>query len=553
MNESYASSKRVLLIGIDGATFNIIQPLIAKGRLPFFKKLTTEGSYGVLNSDLPLNSAANWTSLFTGKNPGKHNIYDYLEFDNSSYQPRLITNQSLQSEFIWNIASSQGLQTIVLNAPVASKPDPVNGIIVSGLLTRSDQQFAYPEAISNELKAHNYLIDSGFAKHLQPPQYFARMMKTLETQEQAFQMLIENHPWNLAILTLNALGKAQHDFWQEQELIESLYVQIDAFLQKLYQRFGENTYFVIVSHHGFKSVTKKFFVNEWLWELGLLEKNITVKKSRLTDIYDIMFDNSDEKENPLTNFLAKTGITKDNIRSVFPLAVAELLKRAVPWSIKKYFPMEYLDIEWSKTQAYFVSTQVQGININLAGREPQGIVQPGEEYENLRDKIISELYRLKDPYTLEHVIDEIYRKENLFRGDYLDNAPDIIFVPHDYNYFLDPNKRTSRLFIGSANDNYDPVYSYHDPRGIFFISGPEIKTGHKMEQVDIYDIAPTILHLLDQPIPDDLDGEVLSQIREEADEYSYQFRSRFMPITKPLPWLSDRGLEHQPALNPQYL
>lgn len=553
MSSRNFGGKRVMLIGIDGATFNIIQPLIQKNQLPFFQKLMNQGSYGVLQSDLPLNSAANWTSLFTGKNPGKHNIYDFFEFDNSSYQPKLITNQSLKSDFVWNIATNHNLQTIVLNAPVASKPEPVNGIMVSGPSTPSDQRYAYPENIAKELQSQNYLVDGGFAKNLDPEQYFNQIKNTLEKQEKTFRVLVEEHPWDLAILTVSALGKAQHDFWREEQSIESLYVQIDAFLQSLYHQFGKDSYFIVVSHHGFKSVTKKFFVNEWLWELGLLEKNITIKKSRLTDIYDVMFSQSEDKEHSVTNFFVKTGITKDNIRSILPVFVSEMLKRIVPWGIKKYFPMEYLDIDWNKTQAYFVSTNVQGINVNLMGREPQGTVAPGEEYENLRNKIIGELYRLKDPYTLENVIDEIYRKEDLFKGEYLDMAPDIIFVPHEYNYFLDPNKRTSRLFIGSANDNYDPVYSYHDPRGIFAITGPDIKKGKQLTNIDIYDIAPTVLHLLEKPIPETMDGEVLSRVFEEADEFIYKFRPQFLPFDESFSLIPESPFVNQPALIPAYL
>jgi predicted AlkP superfamily phosphohydrolase/phosphomutase len=552
MSNKNFGGNRVMLIGIDGATFNLIQPLVEKNRLPFFQKIMNQGSYGVLKSDLPLNSAANWTSLFTGKNPGKHNIYDFFEFDKSSYQPKFVTNQSLKSELIWNVATSHDLQTVVLNAPVASQPEPLNGIRVSGFLTPSDQRYAYPEDIAKELRSENYPLDSGFAKNLEPKQYFDQIMKTLEKQEKTFGALVEKHPWDLAILTLNALGKAQHDFWCEEELIEALYVQIDTYLQSLYQRFGEDSYFVVVSHHGFKSVTKKFFVNEWLWELGLLEKIITIKKSRLTDIYDVMFQQSEEKENPVTNFFAKAGITKDNIRSILPVSVSEMLKRIIPWGIKKYFPMEYLDIEWSKTQAYFVSTNVQGININLAGREPQGTVEPGDAYENLRDKIIGELYRLKDPYTLENVVDEIYRKEDLFRGDNLEMAPDIIFVPHEYTYFLDPNKRTSRLFIGSANDNYDPIYSYHEPNGILAITGPNIKKGKKLSNIDIYDVAPTVLHLLEKPIPEEMDGEVLYRIFEEADEFIYKFRPQFLPSEEYFSLFPGSHFTPQPTLNPVY-
>ncbi len=540
--------RRVIIIELDGATFNIIEPLVNRNELPFFKKLMHQGSYGVLESNLPLNSAANWTSLFSGKNPGKHNIYDFLTYDNASYQPTLITNRSLKSNLLWNIATQNHLRTILLNIPVTSKPEPLNGIMVSGMLTPSDQRYTHPEAMAFELQQHNYIVDSAYARNFDAEKYFDQIMRTLLKQEKAFQKLIENHPWDLAIVTLNALGKAQHDFWYKQDKLEALYIQLDSFLNNIYESVDEDTYFIVVSHHGFKSVHKKFFVNEWLWELGLLHKKITIHQNRLTDVYDIIFNHTSNNSHFITNFLAKTGITKDNIRSVIPGFIAEALKRFTPWNIKKYFPKEYLEIEWAKTQAYFVSTNMQGININLKGREPQGIVEPGTEYEQLRDRIIADLYRLKDPYTLDNVIDEIYRKEDLFQGDYMDSAPDIIFVPHQYDYFLDSDKRTCQLFIGSADDLY-PVYSYHDPKGIFFISGPNIKQKERIYKIDICDVTPTVLHLLKVPLLEDFDGHIIYRIFQEQREYQYILRPNLIPYEENLPLISDENFNRKLAMN----
>jgi len=538
---------RVLIIGLDSATFDIIQSLINKNNLPFFQKLMREGSYGTIHSNYPLNSASNWTSLFTGKNPGKHNIFDFLDYNNSSsYQPKLITNQSLKANLLWNIANQHDIQTILLNAPMISKAEPLNGIMVSGMLSASDQRYAYPESIATELVKQNYIIDSGFARNLNPDVYFDQITQTLLKQEQTFQRLIKKHPWQLAILTLNCLGKAQHRFWHEPEKIEAMYIQLDGFLNNIFESLEQNTCFMVVSQHGFKSISKKFFVNEWLWELGLLAKHITIHQTRLTDVYDLIFKDVPNDRHPVTKFLSKTALTKDNIRSVIPVFVAESIKRLVPWRIKKYFPAEYLEIVWPKTKAYFVATNVQGININLKGREPQGIVKPGREYQRTRDQIISELYRLKDPYTFENVVEEIYRKEDLFQGDYLDAAPDIIFVPRNRDYFLDSEKRTCRLFIGSAKDDY-PVYSYHDPRGTFFITGPGIKAGQKIPVVDIYDITPTILTLLGIPLQEDFDGRVIQRIFKEQVNPIYRKSPHFNPYEFAYPNVPDDYFEEKYA------
>ena len=285
-------------------------------------------------------------------------------------------------------------------------------------------------------------------------------------------------------------------------------------------------------------MSKKFFVNEWLWELDFLTKNITIHQNRLTDVYDFIFKDVPNDQHFITKFLSKSGLNKDNIRSLIPVFVAEFLKKLIPWSVKKYFPAEYLEIVWNKTKAYFVANNVQGINVNLKGREPQGIIEPGEEYERIRDQIITELYRLKDPYTFENVIEEIYRKEDLFQGEYLDSAPDIIFVPKNRDYYLDSGKRTCRLFIGPAKDDY-PVYSYHDPRSIFFITGPGIKAGQKIPAIDIYDMTPTILNLLGIPHNGDFDGREIHRIFQEQKDRQYHHQPNFIPYETSSPLVLD--------------
>ncbi|MDZ7334040.1 MAG: alkaline phosphatase family protein [candidate division KSB1 bacterium] len=511
---------RVVIIGLEGATFNLIHPLINRNSLPFFQKLMGKASYGIVKSNLPLNSACNWTSLFTGMNPGKHNIYDYLRYDNGSYQPDLIGSDSFKAPLLWNIASANNVQTILLNAPIATCPEPLNGIMVSGMLSSHHSCYAYPESIAKQLQQQDYVVDCSAARHDDPERYFEMITQTLIKQEQVFLQLIQQYPWRLAIVTFNALGKVQHNFWRQRDKLESLYIQLDRFINQIYKATLGNTYFIVVSHHGFKSVNKKFFVNEWLWELGLLEKRITIHQPRTTDVYDLLDQNLSQEKHFITDLLSKTGLTKDNIRSVLPVEIAEFLKRLVPRRIKKFFPKEYLDILWEKTQAYFVSTNVQGININLKGREPQGIIAPGAEYEQLRNRIITELYRLRDPYTFENVIDQVYRREELFDGEYQAAAPDIIIVPAKYEYYLDAGKRTCRLFIGSTNDDY-PVHAYHEPKGVFFMTGPDVIRGQNLGEISIFDIAPTVLYLLGLPLNQKFDGRVLRSLFHESRDFHF--------------------------------
>ncbi len=540
--------RRLLIVGIEGATFNQITPLLKNKSLPFFEKLMKNGSYGNLISGCPLNGAASWTSFFSGKNPGKHNIYDYFTNHHAKTQPEIITNHSIKSRLLWNILDKHNMRSILVNIPTHSSPEPINGIMSSGLLTGSQHPHFYPNHVIRDLQYQDYRLDSGFARNLDDDEYFNQIMKTQISQENSFRKLISNNQWNLAAITFNSIARAQATFWEEPEKLEALYLHLDSFLENIYRVVGDETTLLVASNHGFKSVSKKFFVNEWLWELNLLQKKITTKRARITDLDDYIYGSGHDNTNPITKILSATKITKDNIRKLLPEAISEILKRATSWSIRKLFPYEYLDIVWDQTHAYFVSTNTQGININLKGREPFGTVNPGHEYESLRDQIIGELYRLRDPYTLENVVDEVYRKEDLFYGDHLAEAPDIIFKPHKFDYILSPEKRTCRLFIGSASDDY-PVHAHHDPRGVFFIRGPRIKHGEKLVNTSIYDMLPTILFTLGISNVDNLDGNILHQIFEGTVNARVNSRPQFIPFDDSLPFFPDEYFKNKFSIN----
>jgi len=513
---------KVLVVGLDGASLNFIQSLIAKNKLPFLKKLMDCGSYGNLKSSPPLNSAANWASLLTGKNPGKHNIFDFLKFNGTVSKPSIINNSAIKSDLIWHITDRHSLKTIYFNIPIISEPEKVNGIMVSGFTTPWDKAFAHPNSIYQELLHQNYKTDSAPIWHFKLDDYFNEVKQTFETQSNSFHKLIKENTWDLAFVTFNALSKILGIFGLGEEKAESFYSLFDSYLQRLFESVDENTYFLLLSNHGYKPVTKKFFVNEWLWELGLLNRKITTNQARITDIDEVIFNPNGDREALLTKILTKTGITKKTIRTILPNTTRETLKEALPLPIRRLFHREYFNIKWNKTKAYFLSENAQGININLKGREPFGIVEPGREYEKLRDKIISELYHYKDPYTFEHIVEEVHKKEDFFQGENIEDAPDILIVPFENNYYLDSNKRTSRMVVGNANDEY-PVHGNKDRNGVFFMTGPNIKEQYKIPNLTIYDVLPTVLHLFGIDEKNGSDGKVVSNIFSDVENNNETF------------------------------
>ena len=510
MKDAFSQNK-ILVVGLDGATNNLIESLLAKNKLPFFQKLKQNGLFGELKAPLPINSASSWASFFTGKNPGKHNIYDYLSHKNTPNSPSLISRQSIKAKTIWNITESYPIKSIYFNVPILTEPQPLNGYMASGFITPKDKPYAYPDTFQDELSRQNYQPDCGPNGYSDLEQHFNKLIEGFENQATIFQNKIKSFSWNIAFASFNVLDRVQKLYWDDADKIEQIYSIIDQRLGEIFSTVGKDTYLFVFSTHGYSSVNRKFFVNEWLHENNFLKYNISTNKTMITDADELVFNHEKDDSSLITDILTKYGITKNNIRSILPESVNDVLKKAVPQPLKKLFHKEYLEIEWKKTRAYFISENIQGININLKGREFNGIVEPGFEYENLREQIISELYNLKDPYSFENVIDDAYKKEDIFHGKNLEDAPDIIIVSHKNRYVLDPNKRTAKLVIGSANDD-SPVSAQRDRNGILFLNGPGVSQNSNNVDIHITDLMPTILALLGIDYVDNLDGKVISQI-----------------------------------------
>ena len=168
-------------------------------------------------------------------------------------------------------------------------------------------------------------------------------------------------------------------------------------------------------------------------------------------------------------------------------------------------------INWSKTYAYSASNTEQGIYINLKEREHGGVIQPGAEYEKMRDKIIEDLKALHDPVTGEAILSHIYKREDVYHGQALDNAPDLIFFFKGGEYLADVQVKGAVF----EDANWNSGWGTHRMDGILLGYGKDIKKNVKLNEAHIMDMAPTILRLMGIPIPKDMDGKVLESIFDD--------------------------------------
>jgi predicted AlkP superfamily phosphohydrolase/phosphomutase len=286
-------------------------------------------------------------------------------------------------------------------------------------------------------------------------------------------------------------------------LIHSYYGQLDDVLGEIVERCGPDTTLFLVSDHGFGPLRKEVYINRWLADQGYLASASLPITARIRGH---------------VRAIAHTlGITEQRLRALVGARGASFVQSLASAS----------RIDWSRTVAY--SDASNGIRLNLKGREPHGIVNPGTQYERVRAQISEQLAQLRDPDTGQRVVGTILRREEFARGLHIDRAPDILLRMVDDAY----------VAYGTEVD-VDSVFAppgwrtgAHTTEGVLLAAGRHVRQRATITGARIIDIAPTILHLMGVPIPEDMDGQVLSQLFEP------EFLASNRPATTPVTVTSD--------------
>jgi predicted AlkP superfamily phosphohydrolase/phosphomutase len=329
---------------------------------------------------------------------------------------------------------------------------------------------------------------------------------------------MKKEDYGLFIMVVGATDRAHHDWWmyidpehpaydpKEAErygdLILEVYKSADACVGKFLDAIDEDTNVIVMSDHGGGAHPKYYFnTNYVLRTLNMLKSSDKAGKaqSRLKAAFKQFY---------------RTKIRR------FPYL--EKVYRSLPQSLKKVATnldsqtMMNLDaIDWKRTKAYRfpMYPPVEGVMINVVGRQAEGCVQPGEEYETLRTRILEEVRNLRDPKTGEPIVLEAYRREEIYNGERLETAPDLILVTQD-----DYKGGTSidELVSDVPLDVLLKLSGVHRMDGILLAQGPHIRKNAPLEKAGIIDVAPTILYMLDMPIPSDMDGKPLTALFEEV-------------------------------------
>jgi len=494
----------VLVVGWDGAAPELISTLIEEGKLPNLSKLTNLGVVGTLNSTVPPYSPPSWASFATGRNPGKHGVFDFYRREPQTYHKSQIQAKIRNCRAIWSLVSDAGGKVCIINVPMTYPPDKVNGFMISGFpVPVGREDFTYPPnllaKLRDEVGEYKVAMDPTF-KHFSffeslEEAFLEELYRVTEMRTNASIFLMENFDWNLFIVVFTGLDRIQHYFWKHMDTkhydhdpykakkygtaILDYYQKLDEILGELIARTNESTTVIVLSDHGFGPQYGEIYVNKWLMSHGLLRLKRKPKHARL---------------------LFKLGLARENIQRFFGI------RESMPES-----RFSLSDIEWASTKAYSFGDFGE-IYINLKEREAEGIVEPGAEYENIRSYIARELYKIENPETGERIVQKVFMKEDLYSGEFLGEAADIIFLSGYAKCRFQVPLEVEETRMSSKDASFFRVSGEqsgtHRINGFFAMSGRHVKGGLHID-ASIMDIAPTILYLMDLPVPSSMDGEIL--------------------------------------------
>ena len=494
---------KTVIIGLDGATFDIIRPLVSAGRLPILERLMREGVSAPLRSTILPNSFPGWASCTTGTSEGMHGVFSPFIKNTSSYNVRAMSGRDIMTRPIWDILSERGGKSIVVNVPTTYPPEPLNGLMVTGMLTPGrSSAFTYPDSLKGELLAEfpNYVIEP---ERLPDKQARANeFRRTIEVRERALKFLMQREEWDFLMVVFSVLDRAQHDYWSDmdpqhprhdpntptefREFIHEIYQRLDSAVGNVLERLPADSRVFVVSDHGFCSELFEVRVNELLASAGLLTFKSPGSRKSIARIKDL----------------------KEKVARRLPSRGPDgnVLEKKVRYG------SNFLDeIDWARTRAFFA--QDKGVWVNLVGREADGSVAESDfdsVVENARDVLL----RLKDPNDSSPVFESVMRREEAFRGLWSNRLPDLVMIPRRDEYVY--NERPS---YGNVIVPADSTTGTHSRDGIFIAWGSDIRSEVVFEQQpNLRDIGPTALSSLGCPLTIDMDGRPLMEVYTSVEQ-----------------------------------
>lgn len=510
---------KVFIVSLDGATFSVLRPLADQGYLPNLNRLMRQGVSAELGSVVPPVTAPAWTSFMTGKHPSKHGIFDFTRFRDSDYSWAINNASHIRGKTLWQILSDKGKRVVVLNLPYTYPPSDINGVVVCGWDAPSTSDvFSSPAGLSAEiLQAFPDYKNNLWVSELKPltsdeqfEEFTRRLKAGFEQQAEIALRLLEREEWDVFMVHFQQTDWIQHKLWtyieqgchepsnhsEKVEATRECYRHFDQLVGKLFERVAPfHATRVVLSDHGFGPLRGNIHPNYYLQEWGYLIPK-QAQPDKLRGLKDLLRKSRHKKLRQFYRTLQAAGNALTGSGEAMHQSWADnvgdvLGARGASW-------------DWSRTRAATVYAYLMGfVYVNLAGRGPQGSVQPGAEYERVLADLSSRFREIRHPHTGEKLLVDVLRGADIYpAGAEGILLPDLVLIPADGYGFS--------FTVADTPPEVSPEGT-HRHNGVLLMEGEAITYPAEALHPNLVDMAPTVLHLLGLPVPQDMDGRVLEE------------------------------------------
>lgn len=503
--------RKLAIIALDGASPDLVELWVREGHLPHLAKFYDGGAFGHLLSVIPPVTGAAWGSFLTGMAPNRHGVFGWLSRREGTYQLELIQSFSLRRPTLFEWLSSHGIVVGAVGVPLTYPVRPIQGFVISDLLTPPGENYTYPPSLKRELER----VLGGPYPVAPPPwpgrprarRWLKALKASLSSRAKAAQYLATHHRWDLLMVHVMETDSVQHQMWHlldgvkrpryqlklDGNPILEIYQLADELIGKLQEGFDRDTIFLVISDHGFGPLYYNLHLNTWLLKKGFLKlrNNLSTRVKR---------------------WLFELGLVPENLypwEERLRLLGWAQLDQAYRWL--RRFSLSMPNIDWKNTYAYSYGSIGQ-IYLNLRGREPEGIVTDSEADDILKE-LEHELLNWVNPLNGERVVQQVHRKEE----GALECAPDLLFLPKDGYSPMGLSE-----FLSNEVISYPVAHSgWHRMEGLFLGMGGPIRLG-MVKDLRLLDLYPTICELLGLEAPEDLDGRVAEELLKDEMESKAQ-------------------------------
>lgn len=496
--------RKVLIIGIDGGTWEVLGPAVEGGFMPCLSGLISGGTSGVIESTIPAITPAAWSCFQTGCRPGKTGVFDFYYWDRAEKKIHCINAGSLPPT-LWEIAGQSGRRVGAINVPMTYPPKTVNGYLVTGILTPSiESEFTFPAGLREELlnAVGDYHIFNlkNIAKKAPSNEQFElfleQMTDIIRVRTEAAKYIIAKEPLDVFMVHFQASDVVQHVFWgyldrshesfseeKRRSVFEKFYKVLDGKISEAIEAYrataGEDFLTLVVSDHGFQIHRKRFNLGNWLVERGYLKIDKRAYRKPAAKKFTEKF----RLGRFCRWFLPQRSINK----------------------IGKILDPERIEVFWEESRAF------------STGRSSEGFIYLLDEDNDNREKaaaeLVFELEKIYDPQTGLKIAEKVYRKEELFEGDRLEHLPDIVIEP-SAGYSFTGLYQSGKGLFEDINSITDVHIGKHHRDGIFIITGTGIKKGYRTN-ARLEDMTPVVLYYLGIPAHANMDGCVRKEFFTE--------------------------------------